>query len=342
MSFTNKKIKLMVFSFKENATISTDRIRANAACLLDNLPLENGVQNIGWVSGSSELDVTMPDEQIKVGENIYIAMRIATRRIPASLLKAIFRKKLDEYKKLNGVQFVPGKVRKELKEEAENRLIRNATPTIKTSFCIINPAAGKVYAGVASKTEVDNFLELFFKTFGIMLEPMIDVVMDDTDEYVEMKHEFLTWLYRLSEKDEIEGIYAYPPFDLISLEEEKPCTRSVVYGNAVQHSCELVTALKNHKLLKKIKLAVTAEQINGFSGNDICHFTMNSNFALNGLELPEGEELEDNARFAEKIAMIDMLYSWLAGMMQQFCDEWNKDLDGFIDRKNDWLENYCG
>lgn len=342
MSFTNKKIKLMVFSFKENATISTDRIRANAACLLDNLPLENGVQNIGWVAGNSELDVTMPDEQIKVGENIYIAMRIATRRIPASLLKAIFRKKLDEYKKLNGVQFVPGKVRKQLKEEAENRLIRNATPTIKTSFCIINPAAGKVYAGVASKTEVDNFLKLFFKTFGIMLEPMIDVVMDDTDDYVEMKHEFLTWLYRLSEKDEIEGIYAYPPFDLISLEEEKPCTRSVVYGNAVQHSKELVTALKNHKLLKKIKLAVTAEQINGFSGNDICHFTMNSNFALNGLELPEGEELEDNARFAEKIAMIDMLYSWLAGMMQQFCDEWNKDHDGFIDRKNDWLENYCG
>jgi hypothetical protein len=116
----------------------------------------------------------------------------------------------------------------------------------------------------------------------------------------------------------------------------------VVYGNAVQHSKELVTALKNHKLLKKIKLSVTAEQIIGFSGNDICHFTMNSNFTLNGLELPEGEELEDNARFAEKIAMIDMLYSWLAEMTQQFYDEWNNDKDGFIDRKNNWLENYCG
>lgn len=342
MSFMNSKIKLMVFSYDKNAAISIDRIRANAACLLDDLPLENGVQNIGWVTGNSELDVTLPDEQIKIGESIYIAMRVATRRIPASLLKAVFRKKLDEYKKLNGVQFVPGKVRKQLKEEAENRLIRNATPTIRTAFSIINPAAGKVYAGVASNAEIEMFQMLFFKTFGIMLEPMIGVLMDDPDECQEMKHEFLTWLFRLSENGDAEGIYAYPPFDLISLEEEKPCTRSVVYGNAVQHSTELVTALKNRKLLKKIKLAVTAEQIAGFSGNDVCHFTLNSNFALTGLELPEGEELEDTARFAEKIAMIDMLYSWLAKMMQQFCDEWNKDNDGFIDRKNLWLEDYCG
>ena len=341
MSFMNPKIKLMVFSFNENATISTDRIRANAACLLDHLPLENGVQNIGWVAGNCELDVEMPDEQIKIGENIYIAMRVATRRISSGLLKAVLRKKMDEYKKLNVVQFVPGKVRKQLKEEAENRLIRNATPTIKTSFCVITPN-GKVYAGVSSKTEVDLFLNLFFKTFGIMLEPVIGVVMDDVDECAEMKHEFLTWLYRLSENDETEGIYAYPPFDLISLEEEKLCTRSVVYGNAVQHSTELVTALKNRKLLKKIKLAVTAAQIAGFSGNDVCRFTMNNNFSLAGLELPEGEELEDAARFAEKIALIDMLYAWLESMMQQFCDEWNNDNEGFIDRKNDWLENYCG
>ena len=342
MSFTNKKIKLMVFSYDKNDNISIDRIRDNAACLLDHLPLENGTQNIGWVSGSSELDVTMPDEQIKVGENIYIAMRIATRRISSGLLKAVLRKKMDEYKKLNGVQFIPGKVRKELKEEAENRLIRNATPTIKTSFCIINPAAGKVYAGVASKTEVDLFLQLFFKTFGIMLEPMIGVIMDDTDECEEMKHEFMTWLFRLSEINETEGIYTYPPFDFISLDEEKPCTRSVGYGFAAQHSPEVATALKNHKLLKKIKLAVTGEQINGFSERDVCRFTMNSNFSLIGLEMPEGEEMEDTARFAEKINLIDMLYTWLSDMMQQFCDEWNNDHDGFISRKNLWLETYCG
>ena len=342
MSFMNNKIKLMVFSYDKNANISIDRIRENAACLLDHLPLENGAQNIGWVTGSSELDVTMPDEQIKVGENIYIAMRVATRRISSCLLKAVLRQKMDEYKKLNGVQFVPGKVRKELKTEAENRLIRNATPTIKTSFCVINPAVGKVYAGVASKTEVDLFLKLFFKTFGIMLEPMIGVVMNDADECEEMKHEFMTWLFRLSETEEADGIYTCPPFDFISLDEEKPCVRSVGYGPAAQHSPEVATALKNHKLLKKIKLAVTGEQINGFSGNDICYFTMNSNFSLVGLELPEGEEIEDTARFAEKIAMIDMLYSWLDGMMQQFCDEWNNDNEGFFDRKHLWLENYCG
>lgn len=340
MSFTNKKIKLMVFEYPQNSTISTDKIRENAACLLDNLPLENGVQNIGWVAGNSELDISMPDEQITQGENIYIAMRVATRRIPNSLLKAVLRKKIEDYKKLNGVQFVSGKVRKQLKEEAENRLIRNATPTIKTSYCIISPN-NRVYAGVASKTEIDLFLDFFCKTFGIRLQPVLDVVMDDTDEYIEMKHEFMTWLFRLANSDDKSGIFTYPPFDFISLDEDNPCTRSVGYGGMAQHSPEVATALKNGKLLKKIKLCIAGEKIAGYSDNDVCSFTMNSDFSLSGLELPEGEEFEDNARFAERIALIDMLYVWLESVLQQFCDQWNRDNDNYVNQKNKWLADYC-
>lgn len=325
MSFEDKRIKVSRFVItdgwtEEDRRNALENIRKHLALPLDQVMGEEA--DVGWASGRAELNLDISEDECFIGEYIYIAMRIAVRKVPAGIAKALCRKKEDEYRKANMTSFVSRKERQRIKEEVHDHLIPRTMPTVKSVWAVITPS-GIVYAGTASRTEKGQFGELFCKTFGkeavernfftvIGKEDAAAIVCDNPDL------EFLTDLFRQTDQDESGNFFAYAPFDFISPDGDGLCTRALAAGDGANLSEEVRTALREKKLLRKLKLCVT--DLPGYDEHDRWEFVLNRDWGISGLQTPEGEEMEFSARFAEKAAMLDACFEWIDGKAREFAE----------------------
>lgn len=345
MNFEDKKLR--VSAFRINGGWSSDDqagalelMRTRRALKLDELPFDLETVDVGWAGGKVELDVELKEENCTVGEELYLTMRIAKRTIPASIAKALLRKKMADYLRDNNAEFVPAKVRQELKEEVLDQLLRHAVPTLKSVWVVIRPN-GAVYAGTVSDTERDQLMYLFQQTFKRELVAL-DVYSLAAEENAELDcecpaFEFMTDLFRRNEQDQTVDFDVIPPFDLVAVEMDKLCTRALAAGDSAAHSREVRAALDEGKLLKKAHLLVTGMYLGGYSERDCWKFVLNRNFSMTGLELPESEEMEFAARFVERLEMIEAVFGWLHG---QFADFRRRvTAPGYAETKAAWLQN---
>ena len=276
--------------------------------------------NIGWASGKSELILDVNEENSVVGDYLYLSCRIAVKKIPAGIANALLRKKIAEYMADNGVEYVSGKLKKQLKEEATKFLLPRVMPTVKSVWVVICPD-GLVLVGSVRPNDIDSIWSLFMDTFDRSLDRVSEFSVGK--EFFELM--FLTDLFRKSEVDVFNDFSVSAPFTFVSTTEEDVCTGATIKGEICNRSSEVASALQNKKLLKKVKLCVSDD-------DRAWHFTLDGNGGLSGLECPECESMDFNTVFSEKVQSVRDIFAWVDYKFEDF----NSDAE--IEQKfNQWV-----
>ena len=319
--FEAKKIncfRLQAEDWNLDMKTALEAVRSKLAKPLDAITDE---VNIGWASGKSELILDVNEENSVVGDCLYLSCRIAVKKIPSGIANALLRKKMAEYMAENGVEYISGKVKKELKEEVAGYLLPRTMPTVKSVWVVICPD-GLVLIGSVRPNDIDCIWSLFMNTFDRTLNTVTQWSVPDKP-CAEMM--FLTDLFRQSDTMTAFDFSVSAPFNFASTTEEDVCTGATLKGDICNRSSEVGSALRNKKLLKKVKLSVSDEE------RAWC-FTLDGNCGLSGLDCPESDEMDFNTVFAEKVQSVRDLFGWLDGMFEKFMSDKNIEQKFF-----DWI-----
>ena len=338
MPFESGSISLMMCTLNEKLPDDLlERLAGHAAGKLDDVEKD---PQVGWVSGRHLLETQINDVTSICGGHLYVNLRKAERKLPAPLLKAICRREELAYMQANDTLTVPKAERNRIKEDAIEKNLRKMPPSISAIPIAADRNHGVLYIGSASLRAYDQIAAEFLKDTGVEPVPVsvaelmtrclsasetdlpaLSFSSRDDGEPAPGR-DFLTWLWYHSETAEgrlslggltynvmIEG-----PLTLaFSADEAKGASESVLKKGCPQISAEAKAALSVGKKLKKAKLTLVRE------GSDRWNFTFDADlFTMTGLTLPEGEEMELQSKFEERIAFLQLLKEALEGYFTLF------------------------
>ena len=312
---------------------------------------------IGWVSGRHMLERQIEEETAILGGHIYLYLRIAQRKIPAQLLKAGIKMEELVYMKATGSADIPKKVKKEIKASVEEKWLNQMVPTISGIPFVIDKRDNSIFVGATSRAQIDNFIALFEKTLKIIPiestaeEMMIEEKLNPS-HYAGMKlfpnvddemipgRDFLTWLWFYGETEggesdiKTSGAYSFMidgPLTFIA--DGDGAIESVVKkGNPVK-SAEARTSLNVGKKLKKAKIIFAKDDETWSATFDA------DSFSFGSLNLPQGEEMEHNSRFAERIDYLQTFKTVFRTLFVKFLEETkSKEWDKRIAQIKQWIE----
>ena len=277
---------------------------------------------IGWVSGRHLLDNQITEANALRGDFCHVTLRKAERKIPSSLLNALCKQEEYVLQKANNWEYVSRKEQKKIREDIIERNLKNMPPSLSGIQVVAAPREQAVFVGASSQTQLDLFVENFLKTTGVdprqesagyLLEKFFQTTesgfpklcfSDNSDDEPALGRDFLTWLWFYSETA---GVVTHPEFGEFDLLIEGPLTFAfspeargaaetvIKKGEAPLRSAEAKAALAVGKKLKKAKFSLTR-------GNDVWSGTLDADrFAVSSLKLPEGEAMEDEDRFEERM-----------------------------------------
>ena len=270
-----------VTTFKLNAPWPEDAVElfsANRAGTLDSV--KDDVQ-VGWTTGRCLLDSNLDENSVIAGSCWYLNLRKAERKIPSSLLNAICKREELVYMRANELDFVPSKVKKEIKAEAIEQYLMKMPPAISATPMVYDPAAKLLYLGTASTKQIEDFIGFFYQTLTVeplqitpgtllndefgKLETDLPILSLTDSECTDMTpgRDFLTYLWYLSETGAV--TIEHPQYGEFDILVEGPLVfaasdmaagsgeTAVKKGDLPQQSAEAKAALAVGKKLKKAK-----------------------------------------------------------------------------------------
>lgn len=363
MSFERGAVSVTVFripeSLPENAI---DLFAAKAAKKLNDIPGDD--VSVGWVSGRNLLELNINEATAKLGGYIYLNLRVAQRKILGGAFNAECRKQELDWMTMNKMEFVPGKVRREIKKDVKEKALMKIEPQISGIPFVIDTNAHLLYLGATSPRKIDTFLAYFHDTFKI--EPvqmcgrdiMFNLFNKDADDLSCVKfaksaphqtesergRDFLTWLWYFSEeKNGHLNLENYGDFEIMiegpltfaQTDEAEGSRETVVRKGNPLRSAEAKTALDTGKKLKKAKFAIAR-------GKEVWKGTFDVGFfTFGGLSLPEGEKLLDSdSMFAERVNYLHVFQQAIQGYFAIFAitlgsADWPKEQERILE----WSEN---
>ena len=315
-----------------------EKFAAAKAGTLDSVTAE---PQFGWVTGRHLLDTAIDAGSAQSGGSYYLTLRQAVRKIPASLLNALCRREEQAFLAANpGRDYVSGKDKKRIKEDVIARHISKMPPALSGISMVLEPNDKYLYLGAASQSQIDLFIENFYRvtkmeplqlTPALILErefhttcaafpalKLNDSPVIPADPQV--GRDFLTWLLYYSEtvgKLNFENnefdIMLEAPLVLIDENEARGAGETTVKkGGSPLRSAEAKAAINVGKKLKKAKLTITRM-------NQIWSGTFDADrFVFTGFKLPEGEEMNEDEIFAERIQNLEIFRAALIGYFKAF------------------------
>lgn len=206
-----------------------DRLKQHAFLDIDDMP---EMSASGWVAFEDMRDTAWLLSPNK-GPYILFSLRRDTRRIPAALIRKNMADALDKEKqerKERGLNaFVSNERRKELREQVLLRLRARFLPVPAYFNVLWNKEDNEVWLASTSAGIIDAFMDLFRRTFDVLLEPItphtLALAMRPKEEKAiatvaptsfngedagsvlgtpdsVLGREFLTWLWFMSERRE--------------------------------------------------------------------------------------------------------------------------------------------
>ena len=317
-------------------------LAANGAGRLDDV---KGDPVIGWVSGRHLLESEINEATAICGGHLYLNLRKAERKIPTALLKAICRREELAYMQANDLASVPSKERKRIKAEAIERNLMKMPPSFSATPFVVDLRRKTLFAGTTSQKQMDNLVELLHKSLAIEAVALtVNELMSKTANGSESDlpilsfcgsagkdsdpvpaRDFLTWLWYFTEetggKIKVEGEGSFEAmvegpltFAFPNKEAKGAVEISIKKGGCPQISAEAKSALAVGKKLKKCKLQIVKD-------SEIWSGTFDADrFAFSGLNLPEGEEMERHARFAERVDKLHTLTKVMEAYFKEFAE----------------------
>ncbi len=335
-----------------------EKFNAYRAGTLDSV--KDDVQ-IGWTTGRCLLDSNLEEQNVIAGSCWYLNLRKAERKIPSSLLNAIIRREEIVYMRANELDFVPSKVKREIKAQAVEQYLMKMPPGIAATPMVYDPAAKLLYLGTSSTKQIEDFIGFFYQTMNLeplqitpgtllneefgKLETDLPVLSLTGEECTDMTpgRDFLTYLWYLSETGAAETVHPqYGEFDILiegplvfaAADLAKGSAETVVKkGDLPQQSAEAKAALAVGKKLKKAKVTLTR-------GDDIWSGTFDADkFAFGSLNLPEGEELEPDSRFGERMQNILVFNEVWGCCFKLFAENMFNNYDATSKALQEWAQN---
>jgi hypothetical protein len=305
---------------------------------------------VGFVSGRHLLENEINEATGICGGHLYLNIRKAERKIPSALLKAICRREELAYMQANDSASVPSKERKRIKMEVVEKNLMKMPPSFSATPFVVDVHRGLLFAGTASLKQLDNLIALFHKAVEIEPVPVsVNELMIRALKKTEADlpiisfcgaagkdcdpvpgRDFLTWLWYFAEekggKIKVEGegdfecaIDGPLTFAFSNQDAKGAAESSVKKGGCPQVSAEAKAALAVGKKLKKCKLTFVR-------GQEIWAGTFDADkFNFTGLNLPDGEEMERNARFAERVDKLHTLSKVMEAYFKIFAEEFTGD-----------------
>jgi hypothetical protein len=284
---------------------------------------------------------------------IYLNLRKAERKVPSAFLNAICKHEELAYQRANQTPSIPSHVKKEIKEKAIEENLEKATPSLTSIPMVIDQKAKLLYLGAGSPAQIDLFLELFYKTlemepqqitpdwhlaneFQVVAEDLPNVMFSErSDGEVTTGRDFLTWLWFFSEQED-GGILELEQYGKFAFYIEGPLTFAVAAeasgaaentlknGDSPLRAAEAKAALTVGKKLRKAKIMLERN-------NEIWSGTFDADrFSFSGLALPDGEELEPESCFAERMNNLFIFHTALTAYFRLFVkilmsDKWGEE-----------------
>ena len=163
-------------------------------------PFQDGSkeERIGWCDWRNPL-ITPPDENWVSQERFAVfGLRIDTRRVPATLLKAHVELRLQTIQKEKDLAFIGKEARISLQDEVKAELLRKVLPTPKVVEVAWDLKGGILWTTASSSKAQGALTSLFIKSFGCEVHPLAPLVLAG----------------RLCPELPVEGLMALDPLDL--------------------------------------------------------------------------------------------------------------------------------
>lgn len=308
----------------------------------------------GWVSGRHLFDRDITDEKCVAGPYLHVQLMKAEKKIPPALLRAYVKQEEDIERKARGADELSRKAKAEVKQRVTAMLQPKMPPTLSSIPVVMDFRNDLLVAGALSDKQIDALGPAFKETAGtfpILLTPEtaamrrkqvnakdLTPVMFSPDEALDPPAEgtlgmdFLTWLWFAWEKEG--GVYHLPDGREFGVMLEGPVTffregqgaHEVALRNGVPlNSREAGTALYCGKKLKRVKVVMA-------QGDNVFSATMDADFAVRGLKLPKGEQMDDAGRLEERMMSVEFFWSAWLTLFDRFLDirtdasQWPKTL----------------
>lgn len=318
---------------------------------------------LGWVTGRHLLDTAIDEASAQIGGSYYLTLRQAQRKIPASLLNALCRREEQAFLAANpGRDYVSGKDKKRIKEDVIARYINTMPPALSGISMVLEPHDKFLYLGGTSQSQIDLFIENFYRvtkmeplqlTPALILErefhttcaafpalKLHDSPVIPADPQV--GRDFLTWLLYYSEsvgKLNFENnefdIMLEAPLVLIDENEARGAGEtSVKKGDSPLRGAEVKAALEVGKKLKKAKFTLTRDD------NSVWCGTFDAdNFVFGSFKLPEGEEMNPDEIFADRVRALATFRLVLIEYFKLFASSMLNDRNAVETAMRKWISD---
>lgn len=284
---------------------------------------------VGWVSGRHLLETRIDEETAMAGGYWHLHLRTATRKIPSSLFKAECRIEELALQQSTKSHFVSRKAKKEIQQGVTDRLLKDMPPTLGGIPLVIDGPNQMAYVAVAGAKQFEHLAGHFRETMGFepaMMTPAETAIQlfgtDPTslralhfspnqppfNAEQTLGRDFCTWLwfykdtqggtFRVAERGDF-GFTVDGPLTFAS--EGSGAMESVVRKGLPTLSAEAKSALMVGKKLRQARFTLARDK-------EIWNFTLDADtFALRGISLPAGEELDPGSHFQERIMALTVL-----------------------------------
>lgn len=318
---------------------------------------------LGWVTGRHLLDTAIDEASAQIGGSYYLTLRQAQRKIPASLLNALCRREEQAFLAANpGRDYVSGKDKKRIKEDVIARYINTMPPALSGISMVLEPHDKFLYLGGTSQSQIDLFIENFYRvtkmeplqlTPALILErefhttcaafpalKLHDSPVIPADPQV--GRDFLTWLLYYSEsvgkltfENNEFDIMLEAPLVLIDENEARGAGEtSVKKGDSPLRGAEVKAALEVGKKLKKAKFTLTRDD------NSVWCGTFDAdNFVFGSFKLPEGEEMNPDEIFADRVRALATFRQVLIEYFKLFASSMLNDRNAVETAMRKWISD---
>jgi len=142
-------------------------------------PFADGMEEerAGWCDWRNPL-ITPPEETWVSQERFAIfGLRMDTRRVPATLLKAHVDLRLQKLMKEKDLAFIGKEARLSLQDEVKVELLKKVLPTPKVVEVAWDLKGGVLWTTASSSKTQSALTELFMKSFGCELQPLAPLLL---------------------------------------------------------------------------------------------------------------------------------------------------------------------
>ena len=291
---------------------------------------------LGWVTGKHLLDTNIDESAIVRGGAYCLTLRQAVRKIPASLLNALCLREEQAFLAANpGRDYVSGKDKRKIKEDVIDRHISKMPPALSGIPMVLEPHSKLLYLGTASQTQIDLFVDQFYRATKLDLIQLTPALILDREFHTTptaipvlelsgnpnavvepaIGRDFLTWLLYYCEKigkvtinnNDFDAMIEDPLVFSGDGDALGSGEASIKKGSSPIRSAEVKAALEVGKKLRKAKVSITRDDNSIWSGTFDA-----DNFIFSSFKLPESEEMHPDEVFADRIrALGDFREAWI-------------------------------